>query len=371
MKRQACKIIAAVVALIMVLCTSAMADIARGAKGDDVVRLQKKLAFLGYLSGSADGDFGGGTERAVKAFQQAQGISQTGVVDDATAQALARALIETQADGVFGFTSLLAPAYPEVGFNKNGDTVYSVAVLSTYMPEAPFSFVTSSWDDDIQTHQEMSEEDTNKWWKDNLQGKTHIFLTSDDEISRAYVCLPDNSELAGNQSITFKAGDFLATYKFYLTYNGGYTDGTGWDFTFSGITASTEGEPSEPVEDADMAGSALDRFNVPPIKDELIQLTGGIPGSASELRKEYLDEMLALYNGSQVEKTFKYKLKDTGNCDYLVRYDGYVSYIMLSADKGHYGRGEDPATACYSYYYEAYYDKDGNLTDVQYTKMQM
>lgn len=55
-------------------------DLARGARGDDVVPLQRLLTAEGHLSGEPDGDFGPGTERAVRAWQKAQGLEQTGVV---------------------------------------------------------------------------------------------------------------------------------------------------------------------------------------------------------------------------------------------------------------------------------------------------
>ena len=42
---------------------------------------QQGLKALGYLSGSADGDFGPGTERAVIAFQEAQGYEANGILD--------------------------------------------------------------------------------------------------------------------------------------------------------------------------------------------------------------------------------------------------------------------------------------------------
>ena len=40
-----------------------------GAKGEDVKRLQQRLKDLGYLDGKVDGQYGGGTKRAVIAFQ--------------------------------------------------------------------------------------------------------------------------------------------------------------------------------------------------------------------------------------------------------------------------------------------------------------
>ncbi len=51
----------------------------RGFTGSDEVRaLQRRLKELGYYSGSVDGDFGAGTETAVKAFQKANGLTADG-----------------------------------------------------------------------------------------------------------------------------------------------------------------------------------------------------------------------------------------------------------------------------------------------------
>lgn len=56
-------------------------ELARGAKGEHVKPLQQRLKDLGYLTGTVDGDFGGGTERAVSAFQNQHGLKVTGVAD--------------------------------------------------------------------------------------------------------------------------------------------------------------------------------------------------------------------------------------------------------------------------------------------------
>jgi peptidoglycan hydrolase-like protein with peptidoglycan-binding domain len=64
--------------------------LAQGARGAKVRELQQALLRSGIsVTGGADGIFGAGTVAAVKAFQQAKGISPTGVVDAATASALA------------------------------------------------------------------------------------------------------------------------------------------------------------------------------------------------------------------------------------------------------------------------------------------
>lgn len=62
----------------------------KGDKGEAVAALQKKLIGLGYDLGrwGADGDFGAATERAVKAFQKASGLTDDGIVGEKTRKAL-------------------------------------------------------------------------------------------------------------------------------------------------------------------------------------------------------------------------------------------------------------------------------------------
>ena len=50
-------------------------SLSRGDKGDDVKRLQQKLIDLGWLSDTADGEFGPKTAAAVRAFNDASGLS--------------------------------------------------------------------------------------------------------------------------------------------------------------------------------------------------------------------------------------------------------------------------------------------------------
>lgn len=59
----------------------------RGAKGHDVTILQNELIEAGFKV-LPDGDFGGITEDAVKAFQTSQGLTSDGVVDRSTWDAL-------------------------------------------------------------------------------------------------------------------------------------------------------------------------------------------------------------------------------------------------------------------------------------------
>ena len=55
-----------------------------GFQGDAVRTVQRKLRELGYYTGSIDGDFGKETEKAVKAFQKANGLSADGKVGEQT-----------------------------------------------------------------------------------------------------------------------------------------------------------------------------------------------------------------------------------------------------------------------------------------------
>lgn len=55
-----------------------------GASGDAVKEVQLRLKALGLYNGAIGGNFGPGTEAAVKAFQKMKGLPQTGVVDATT-----------------------------------------------------------------------------------------------------------------------------------------------------------------------------------------------------------------------------------------------------------------------------------------------
>ena len=59
-----------------------------GDKGSEVKKLQTSLKKLGYYTGSIDGEFGKGTEKAVKAFQKKNKLTQDGVAGTKTLKAL-------------------------------------------------------------------------------------------------------------------------------------------------------------------------------------------------------------------------------------------------------------------------------------------
>ena len=62
--------------------------LSRGSKGEDVQKLQERLIELNWLDGKADGDYGPRTETAVKDFQEAMGLDETGIADSMTQRML-------------------------------------------------------------------------------------------------------------------------------------------------------------------------------------------------------------------------------------------------------------------------------------------
>ncbi len=63
----------------------------KGDEGPDVVTLQLALTELGYLNGAADGNFGTGTQTAVKKFQEDTGLDADGIAGKLTLEALYKA----------------------------------------------------------------------------------------------------------------------------------------------------------------------------------------------------------------------------------------------------------------------------------------
>jgi len=60
----------------------------KGDEGPEVVTLQQALTELGYLNGAADGNFGTGTQTAVKKFQEDNGLDADGIAGKMTQEAL-------------------------------------------------------------------------------------------------------------------------------------------------------------------------------------------------------------------------------------------------------------------------------------------
>ena len=83
-----------------------------GAKGEEVKKLQQRLKDLGYLSSKVDGQYGGGTKRAVIAFQRRNGLATDGSAGQETqaklyAEDAIPAPTEEKTDVLYGDVPLL------------------------------------------------------------------------------------------------------------------------------------------------------------------------------------------------------------------------------------------------------------------------
>jgi len=67
-----------------------------GSRGADVVELQKKLNYVGFNVGKADGIFGNITEQGVKNFQKANGLTVDGKVGPMTVKSLNNTYLQKQ-----------------------------------------------------------------------------------------------------------------------------------------------------------------------------------------------------------------------------------------------------------------------------------
>src|SRR5687767_990547 len=76
-----------------------MATLKLGSSGPDVKALQQKLKALGFYSNGVDGNFGAGTDKAVRAFQQASALGVDGTVGPNTQAALDAAASVTPSGG--------------------------------------------------------------------------------------------------------------------------------------------------------------------------------------------------------------------------------------------------------------------------------
>ena len=66
----------------------------KGDNGENVKLVQQFLKEQGYTKNTPDGDFGPGTKKAVEAFQKAQGLETTGIVDAKTIEAINKIVAE-------------------------------------------------------------------------------------------------------------------------------------------------------------------------------------------------------------------------------------------------------------------------------------
>ena len=90
--KRLCLVLAVLLSVSMALVALApaveAASYKKGSSGAMVTQIQTKLKSWGYYTGSVDGVYGSGTERAVRAFQQKNGLTVDGKAGDQTLAAM-------------------------------------------------------------------------------------------------------------------------------------------------------------------------------------------------------------------------------------------------------------------------------------------
>lgn len=93
----------------------------KGSKGDEVKVLQQRLVDLYWLDGSVDGDYGNKTKDAIERFQEATGLSVTGIADGKT-QAKLFADNAPEAEMSVSCSSVVMGNYSQTAWNVNGQS---------------------------------------------------------------------------------------------------------------------------------------------------------------------------------------------------------------------------------------------------------
>ena len=102
--------------------TATSSTLRNGSQGDAVRDLQRKLKKLGFYNGNIDGDFGKGTEEAVRRFQEQYGLVADGIAGAKTLSTLNAAQETASPTGTPTPKPSAAPNYNENTSLKNGDS---------------------------------------------------------------------------------------------------------------------------------------------------------------------------------------------------------------------------------------------------------
>ena len=275
-KRTVLRALAFAVALVLCLSAAALADMAKGSRGENVAAVQRRLIELGFLDDVADGIFGRNTENAVIAFQRAMSMPATGIVDSDTERLLTGAGASGSGAGTKPVPAAPAetPTAPEVpgngdvfaglkamegcgwigdeesaayglGRNASGQAVvYGISLVNSGAP-ARMALESVSWAVEIDT----GSTDMMACWNDAKAGITsakldwHTEISSDGNVysvAGVDVFLPDDPSIAGEQTVTVSLEGHTASVRLKLTYDGGYADGNGWKVEVLGLTADGE-----------------------------------------------------------------------------------------------------------------------------------
>ena len=109
--------------------------LSKGDKGETVKSMQQRLKELGFYAGDVDGDFGGGTQEAVRLFQNQHGLLVDGIAADQTLSALysdaAKRVVVTPTPDPASLPLLVNREHPVASDYKPADLVLLRNVLPT------------------------------------------------------------------------------------------------------------------------------------------------------------------------------------------------------------------------------------------------
>jgi peptidoglycan hydrolase-like protein with peptidoglycan-binding domain len=108
-----------------------MATLQRNSSGPDVLALQQRLSDLGFDPNGIDGNFGPGTEKAVRAFQQAKGLGVDGKVGPNTMAALKPAADAASGGGILDVAEAGLGAVAAVADTAAGAAAAAVSKILT------------------------------------------------------------------------------------------------------------------------------------------------------------------------------------------------------------------------------------------------
>ena len=176
----------------------------RGFTGSDEVRaLQKRLKALGYYTGSVDGDFGAGTEAAVKAFQKANGLTADGKAGEKTLeklnssnaitkkQASATAAPKTTAKPTVKVTATPRPtATPNLSkeyYLRLGSSGSKVRTLQNRLIQLGYlgGKATGDYDEATETAVRAFQKRTKGLWEDGVAGPDTLAALYSDSAAKA------------------------------------------------------------------------------------------------------------------------------------------------------------------------------------------
>ena len=178
-----------------------MAILRRDSKGEEVARLQALLCLADFNAKPIDGEFGPGTERAVRACQDSKGLPSTGQANEGTQDALGMNQPDT--------TKIPVPVIDNITVNivaQMFDRSTPRRNIETYLPEVLAALKHADMDDrdlvlmalgTIRAETEGFEPISEMQSKFNTDSGAHPFNKYDDRSSLGNRGRPDGERISG------------------------------------------------------------------------------------------------------------------------------------------------------------------------------